>query len=123
MNILILGLGSIGQRHLRNLIKIDKKIKFFALRKKFFTPFLNNKNHVIRGDIKKRYKIQYIKNLEDIKRENIAIDAAFICTPSKFHVKESIWLLKNNINIFVEKPLGSSLSNIKKLEKVLRTAY
>ena len=119
MNILILGLGSIGQRHLRNLIKIDKKIKFFALRKKFLTPLLNNKNHVIRGDIKRRYKIQYIKNLEDIKRENIAIDAAFICTPSKFHVKESIWLLKNNINIFVEKPLGSSLENIKKLEKIL----
>ena len=30
-NALFLGLGSIGQRHLRNLHYIDKKIKFFAI--------------------------------------------------------------------------------------------
>ena len=46
MNVLILGLGSIGQRHLRNLRAIDKNIKFFTLRRKYVTPFLNNKNQV-----------------------------------------------------------------------------
>ena len=34
------------------------------------------------------------------------------------HVDESITLLKQNINIFVEKPLGSSLKNINKLNKL-----
>ena len=38
MNILILGLGSIGQRHLRNLAALDKKFNFFIVRKKFITP-------------------------------------------------------------------------------------
>ena len=28
-------------------------------------------------------------------------------------------MIKNNINVFVEKPLGSSLKNIKKLEKLI----
>ena len=53
MNILILGLGSIGQRHLRNLHSIDKNFNFFVLRKKFITPSLNNKNLVVKQDIKK----------------------------------------------------------------------
>ena len=119
MNILFLGLGSIGQRHLRNVYKLNKKTNFFAIRKKYFTPLLTNKNKSIKGDIQKKYKINVFKNLDQFKKEKIKIDAAFICTPSKFHVDEAIWLIKNNINVFVEKPLGSSLKNIKKLEKLI----
>ena len=120
MNILILGLGSIGQRHLRNLRKIDKKINFYAVRKKFFTPHLDNKNKVIKGDIKKKYNIMYLKNLDQINKDRLSIDAAFVCTPSKFHIDEAIWLAKNNINIFVEKPLGDSFRNLDKLKNLLR---
>lgn len=119
MNALFLGLGSIGQRHLRNLYSIDKNIKFFAIRKKFFTPLLTNKNQAIKGNIKEKYNIVYFNSLEALKKENINIDIAFICTPSNFHVDEAIWLVKNNINIFVEKPLGNSLKNISKLKKLL----
>lgn len=119
MNILILGLGSIGQRHLRNLRKIDKKINFYAVRKKFFTPHLDNKNKVIKGDIKKKFNIMYLKNLDQINKDRLSIDAAFVCTPSKFHIDEAIWLAKNNINIFVEKPLGSSLKNLNILTKLI----
>ncbi|WP_075521175.1 Gfo/Idh/MocA family protein [Candidatus Pelagibacter communis] len=120
MNILILGLGSIGQRHLRNLKKIDKKINFYAVRKKFFTPHLDNKNKVIKGDIKKKYNIMYLKNLDQINKDQLSIDAAFVCTPSRFHIEEAIWLVKNNINIFVEKPLGDGFRNLDKLKKLLR---
>ena len=52
MNILFLGLGSIGQRHLRNVYKLNKKTNFFAIRK-YFTPLLTNKNESIKGDIQK----------------------------------------------------------------------
>ena len=109
MNILILGLGSIGQRHLRNLHSINKNFNFFVLRKKFITPSLNNKNLVVKQDIKKKYKLKYLKDLSQIKSLGLKIDAAFICTPSKYHIDEAIWLIKNNINVFVEKPLGSNL--------------
>ncbi len=119
MNILFLGLGSIGQRHLRNVYKINKKTNFFAIRKKYFTPLLTNKNQSIRGDIEKKYKIKVFKSLKDFKREKININAAFVCTPSKFHIDETIWLMKNNINVFVEKPLGSSLKNIQILKKLI----
>lgn len=119
MNILILGLGSIGQRHLRNLSTLNRKFNFFAIRKKFTTPSLNNQNLVTNQDIKKRYNLKYFTSLNQIKKSKIKIDAAFICTPSKYHINEAIWLIKNNINVFVEKPLGSSLKNINKLQKLI----
>ena len=69
MNILILGLGSIGQRHLRNLKKISPKTNIFALRKKYLTPMLNNNNRIVKGDLKKKYSLKYINNLNEIKKE------------------------------------------------------
>ncbi len=33
MNFLFFGLGSIGQRHLRNLIKLKKKVRYLHLEK------------------------------------------------------------------------------------------
>ena len=121
MNALFLGLGSIGQRHLRNLHKIDNKIKFFAVRKKYFAPNLNKKNQVVKIDIKKKYKITYFKSLEELYRSKIKIHLAFICTPSVHHVDEAISLIKKDINVFIEKPLGSSSKNISKLTNLIKS--
>tara|TARA_A100001015_G_C15036196_1_gene736359 strand:+ start:3136 stop:4131 length:996 start_codon:yes stop_codon:yes gene_type:complete len=115
MNILILGLGSIGQRHLRNLKSISKKFKFFSLRRKYITPLLDKNNNYKKGSIENIYKIKNFRNFKEIKN----INAAFICTPSKYHVVEAIELLKKNINIFVEKPIGSSLKKINQLKKII----
>jgi predicted dehydrogenase len=120
MNILIIGLGSIGQRHLRNLKKIQPKAQFYALRKKYITPLLNSANNVIKGDVKKKYSLKYINNLEEININKIKLDCAFVCTPTSHHVSQIIWLLKNDINCFVEKPLGSSLKQLKELEFLLK---
>ena len=69
MNALFLGLGSIGQRHLRNLYSIDKNIKFFAIRKKFFTSLLINKKQAIKGNIQKKYKVADVNSLEALKKD------------------------------------------------------
>lgn len=119
MNILIVGLGSIGQRHLRNIKKLYPKTNFFSYRRSFKTPSLDNFNKVKKFNLQSRYKIIYINSLNNLKRYKI--DAAFICTPSSFHVNETIKIIKQDINIFVEKPLGSSLKNIDRLQKILST--
>ena len=82
-------------------------------------PLLNNFNKVIKGDIKK-YSITYLNNIREIQKQKIKIDCAFICTPSSKHVYQVIELLKYNIPCFVEKPLGSSLSGLTKIEKLLK---
>jgi|TARA_B110000114_G_scaffold177563_1_gene209504 predicted dehydrogenase len=120
MNILIIGLGSIGQRHLRNLKRIQPNSQIYALRKTHVTPLLNDKNIVIKGDIQKKYSLKYIKNLDELNQKKIILDCAFICTPSSKHISDLIWLLKNDINCFIEKPLGSSLKRIDELESLVR---
>ena len=120
MNILIIGLGSIGQRHLRNIKKLGLKCQIYAIRKKNSTPLLNNNNKPLKGDIKRKYSVIFLKNLDQLIKKQIKLDCAFVCTPSSLHVSQIIWLLKNNINTFVEKPLGSSLKKIKKLEFLLK---
>lgn len=118
MNILILGLGSIGQRHLRNLKELDKRINIFAYRKKFNTPSLNNNNKVLNSNLKKKYNISYIKNLSEIKK--LKINCAFICTPSSHHAKEASFLIKNNISCFIEKPVATNFSQINQLSKIVK---
>ena len=116
MNFLFIGLGSIGQRHLRNLKILMPKSNIFAYRRIFKTPTLNNDNQIIKKSLKKKFDIKYIKSLNNLKK--FKIDAGIICSPSSFHVQESIKLLSQDINIFVEKPLGSNLKNLDKLKKL-----
>lgn len=117
MKILIVGLGSIGQRHLRNIIKIDKHIEIFAYRRLLKTPALSNQNKVLKKSIKDKYKIKYIDSLNNIKKLNI--NAAIICSPSSFHIKEAILLARQNINLFIEKPLSSNLIGINTFKSIL----
>ena len=118
MNILFIGLGSIGQRHLRNIKKIHPKSKIFAFRRKFKTPLLNNNNKILKSSIKKKFKITYLDNLKNLDQYKINIGV--ICSPSSLHVEESIFLLRKKINIFVEKPLGSNLKNLNLLKRIAR---
>lgn len=117
MNILILGLGSIGQRHLRNLKLIEPKSNFYTIRKKKNVPLLNNFNKVLKGDIQKKYSLKYFKSLSEIYKNKIKIDCAFVCTPSSMHISQTIDLLNYKIPCFIEKPLGSSSNRLKELKK------
>jgi predicted dehydrogenase len=121
MNILFFGLGSIGQRHLRNINTLFPKYNFFAYRRKFKTPLLNNLNKPISGreTLYNKYKITYVESLSSLVK-NKKIDAAFICTPTSYHLKELLWCLKNNIHAFVEKPISSNLKKIHLLKKLIK---
>ena len=117
-NILFVGLGSIGQRHYRNLKKIDKKINFFAIRKKRLSPQLDNNNKVI--------KKKFLTNKNGIKEisfdqiDKFKIDLAFVTNPTSLHLETSIKLAKKKINLFLEKPISNSTKGINKLLKLVK---
>lgn len=116
-NVLFLGLGSIGQRHFRNLKKIDKNLKFFCIREKRFAPELNNKNQVIKKKFSSKKKIKEIfwSEIQENK-----IDTAFITNPTSLHVINAIKLAGLKINLFIEKPLSHNLSKVDKLNKIIK---
>ena len=114
INVLLVGLGSIGQRHLRNLSTIfGEKIRFFAYRKKNKKILLNNFGDKIKGNVEKKYKIILIRDLE--KLDNNKIDIVFITNPSSLHIQTIIKFKKfKNKYFFIEKPLDSTLDKYDK---------
>ena len=120
MNYLFFGMGSIGQRHLRNLLNLDKNAKIYAFRKKYSTPLLNHQNKKVKGSVKEKYEIDIISDLKSIKKKKLKINAAFICTPSSMHVAQAAWCIKNNINVFIEKPVATNLRDLNKINKLIK---
>lgn len=112
INILFFGLGSIGQRHIRNILKLRiKNVNLFAYRFKKQNILLNEKNKKIKGKISVKYKIKEVNNLNDYK-----FDIVFITNPSSLHCKSILRLSKQkNLYIFIEKPIDTKLYNIRKV--------
>jgi predicted dehydrogenase len=119
MKILLIGLGSIGQRHLRNLYKINPKFKFIAVRKIFKVPILTNNLKISRStkSLKEKYNIKYYKNLNLALKEKP--NFAVICSPTSFHLDQTIKCIEKNVNVFIEKPLAHNEKKLNKLKKLL----
>lgn len=92
--ILIVGLGSIGKRHLKILKIIKPKAKI---------AILSHKE-------KELHKASALETFYDIdKAISFQPDTALICNPSTLHLSIAKELLKNDIDLFIEKPLSNNM--------------
>ena len=101
--ILIVGYGSIGKRHLENIL-LQKNVKVIICTKRKDLGKLQDRGIVI---------VNTIANAL-LHKPNIA----FITNETSYHVKTAIKLAENGIDLFIEKPLSHSIKDIKKLEKI-----
>lgn len=116
MNYLFTGLGSIGQRHLRNLYALkNPEDHIYAYRVLRNSRVLDNKLNVIGDDLEERYGIEYVPSLEEAW--NKKIDAVFICNPSACHYNVMKSAADAGVNIFCEKPISSSSEGLEELIK------
>lgn len=93
MKILIIGLGSIGKKHVNVLKSILHEVEIFALR--------SDRNAESYLDVKDIYSINEI--------ESVKIDFAIISNPTAEHKKTIAELIPYRFPLFVEKPISSSL--------------
>ncbi len=108
--LLIVGCGSIGQRHARNAWKIGvEDLLLFDIDLKRVREF----GKEIGTDM-------IYDSFEDIFNENPDINAAMICTPSSLHLENSILLANKGINLFVEKPIATDLEGVGELIRVVK---
>lgn len=106
LNIGLTGCGHLGKIHCRLIKEIaqnDTKI-FFA--------GVYDSDPAITDTISKEYSIKAFKSLEEMLGE---VDALVIVTPTSTHFEIAKKALAKNINLFIEKPVTSSLKEAEEL--------
>jgi len=107
MRFLVIGCGSIGEKHIRNLksslarevIACDVKEERLRL-------------------IKKRYNIETYDDIEKALAQQVS--AALICTPTSTHLPVTLAAAKRGLHLFIEKPLSHTLDGIDQLIQIVR---
>jgi predicted dehydrogenase len=100
MRILLIGLGSIGKRHL-SYLKSFANIELAALR-------------TYKGTYHEKTNLKEFSCLEDALSFNP--EGVIICNPTSLHVETALPFLKRNIKVLIEKPLADNTADCEKLK-------
>ena len=111
---LIIGCGSAGERHLKNL------------------QLLGVECYVYDRDVErmKKLTLKYKVPVYDFASHHLKMDAWIICTPPSSHILFAEEALSHDSNIFIEKPLSNTLdrvddviAKVKSQKKILMIGY
>lgn len=106
MKFLIIGGGSIGKRHLNNLLSLSQKVAVVE-------PIKPRAD-----EIEKKYKVKvYLKLNEALTEE---YNAAIICNPNIYHIPTAIRVVQKGIHLFIEKPLSHNLDGVSNLLRLVK---
>jgi predicted dehydrogenase len=99
---LVVGCGSIGKRHLGNLLKIGVK-DILA-----FDPVETRRNE-IRND----FGVEVVHDFESALEDGVR--HVLICSPTSLHLAQSITAARSGCNLFIEKPVSDRLDGVEGL--------
>ena len=105
MKFLVIGCGSIGERHIRNLKTISKRNKIIAFD-------VNIKRLKL---MEEKYQVESVSDLTEAFKYKV--DGALICAPPSLHIEFANEVIKYNIPLFVEKPISHNLEGVDNLIK------
>jgi predicted dehydrogenase len=112
---LFVGLGGIGQRHLRNLRSLrggDVEVHAYRVRRE--REVLNDSLQVVPGEeLETKYDLKVHEDLECALEQRP--DVVFVTNPSSLHVDITRRALEAGAHVLVEKPLSHSLSGVAEL--------
>jgi len=102
MRFLVLGCGSIGKRHLRNLKKLGVK---------------NILAHDVREDrrqeMEEEHSISVLADLEEAFERGIQV--VLVCSPTHLHLQHALMAARAGCHLFIEKPIAHSLDGLDEL--------
>jgi predicted dehydrogenase len=109
-NVLIIGVGSIGERHLRCFRATGRaELRFVEI------------NPELRRNIAVRYAVPDTAQFSDLETAlQQRPDVAVVCTPAPLHVPLATRLAEAGIHLLIEKPLSTTLAGIDQLRQVVR---
>ena len=105
--VLIVGVGSIGERHLRCFGHTGRA-----------ELSLCEVNETLRHEVAQRYGVARVYGqLKDALAE--PHDAVVICTPAQLHIPMALASAEVGLHMLIEKPLSTSLQDVDRLQAVL----
>ena len=115
MKILVVGLGGIGQRHIRNLRTLmGDQVEILAYRSRRLKHLITDKLEIKpRADVEERFNIRVFKDLSEAIFQKPS--AALICNPSSLHIPVALAVAKEGVNLFIEKPLSHTNEGVSEL--------
>lgn len=103
MKVAIIGYGSIGKRHLKNLLAIDVRDVVIV------------SAHISEDEIDINGRL--IAVVKDIYKVIDSIDIMIISNSSNLHLKYLKLAVKNNIHVYIEKPIACDLNQVDNISK------
>lgn len=103
----LVGLGSIGRRHLRLLKQLRPDIEVILIRSGLGSRWPEE-----------ALALRSVHTIEDALSHNI--DAAIISSPASFHVSQAIELLEAGVPLLIEKPLSNNLDQTMQLKTLVK---
>ena len=119
MKVLIAGLGSIGQRHLRNLrTLLGRDVEILAYRVRELSHVLTEEREIEFGsNVETKYDIKAYGDLEEALAQQPT--AAFICNPTSLHQTVALSAAQAGCHLFIEKPLSNRYEGVEELIKAV----
>lgn len=115
MKVLVAGLGSIGQRHVRNLrALLGAEVEILAYRARGLSHVITDRMEIEAGrTVDERYRLRSFTCLDAALAQHP--DAAIVCNPSSLHVRTARAVVEAGCHVLIEKPLSDASDGIDEL--------
>lgn len=119
MRVLFCGLGSIGQRHARNLrALLGASVELVAYRVRAETAVIDESKAIDQArDLERSLDLRVIADLGTALK--LKPDAVFVCNPTSHHVEIALAAAREGCDLFIEKPLSHTWTDVEALERVV----
>lgn len=99
MKLLVIGCGSIGERHIKNLrtLSVDSILA---------CDTNSDRLHLM----KEKYDAEIYNDVDDALEKNP--DAVLVCTPPNLHIPMALKAAEHNAHMFIEKPISHNLEKV-----------
>lgn len=121
MKVLVVGLGGIGQRHVRNLrTLLGPQAEILAYRVRRDSPTLTDSLGVEPGEnLEVKYGLAVFDSLDAALLERP--DAVIVCNPSSLHMPVALKAARAGCALFIEKPISNTIEGTGELIDLVET--
>jgi predicted dehydrogenase len=123
MRVLMVGLGGVGQRHLRNLRSLlGLEAEIAAYRVRSDSRVLTDQLQIEGGSsLEEKYSVCVHTDLDEAL--GLRPDAVFVCNPSSLHIPIALRAAQAGCNLFIEKPLSHNWERVDELVNLVESQH